>query len=369
MSKYLKYIPNCIFVMLGHECNSACQYCLQRPTTENPVINTEIDNCVPEFLREMAINSNNNVTIQFFGGEPLLYWDTIKQIVKSMDNAFVNWSVVSNGKLLTMDKVKYLNDHNFHVALSWDGRNSSYTRGYDFFSDIDRTRIFMEIKNPTISGVLSSMNYPNDFIEDFMIINRMYIDKHCEDNIKSINCNTDEIFDLGGMRDPKLLIPDYKELRRQSNLICDEFRIMLHNGDYNTIKVDWVNRVIQRIKASLNSDVHEPVWGRCENGYTTLNVDLKGNLYRCHNTNDKVGHICDPLMNVIRSVADKDTTKQRYLERCKDCSVQTFCLNGCPSISSNALHDSYCSFFINLYEPVYELLLEIAEDSNNEDPS
>ena len=68
--------------------------------------------------------------IDFFGGEPLLNWDVVKQTVEYIEsiqekhNKIFKLTLTTNGMLLTQDKIDYVNEHKMSLVLSLDGRES-----------------------------------------------------------------------------------------------------------------------------------------------------------------------------------------------------------------------------------------------------
>ena len=105
--------PKDVYIKLGSNCNLCCKYCHAEkdPFQFNPEI-------LP-ILKEHNVKS-----IRFGGGEPLLYWDTIKQVVNYLgDN--VKYKIISNGTLFTDEIVNFCNEHHIMVNISVDGINTA----------------------------------------------------------------------------------------------------------------------------------------------------------------------------------------------------------------------------------------------------
>lgn len=70
--------------------------------------------------------------IDFFGGEPLLNWDLVKNTVdyaRSKEKGFnkhFNFTLTTNGMLLDDEKIEYLNKNMKNVVLSLDGRKEKH---------------------------------------------------------------------------------------------------------------------------------------------------------------------------------------------------------------------------------------------------
>lgn len=101
-------------IKLGGDCNLNCKHChCSVPEYKyNPDIIRWIKGC------------KNLKSINFNGGEPLLYINTIKEIVSQFSYYDYIFKTVTNGTLLNMEKIEFFNDHFFHVAISYDGEDS-----------------------------------------------------------------------------------------------------------------------------------------------------------------------------------------------------------------------------------------------------
>ena len=103
---------NSITVKLGGRCNLSCSHCHCRVPEEyafNPA--------VVDWIREQ-----NPERINFGGGEPLMFFDTIKMMVGMLGDDF-DYRFVTNGTLLTREIVDWCNDHGILVIVSYDGNS------------------------------------------------------------------------------------------------------------------------------------------------------------------------------------------------------------------------------------------------------
>ena len=170
--KYLNRDIDTIFVMLGENCNFSCKYCMQHPLGM-PKIQPDVDRNVIEFIKEAAGNNPNGLFIQFFGGEPLLYYRQMQEIVETLKES-CKYGIITNGSLITDDSVEFFNRNAINVCVSWDGRNTKYTRGRDIFEDERLKGTIFKIENLGVSSVLSSYTYINDVLDDFTKLNDEY---------------------------------------------------------------------------------------------------------------------------------------------------------------------------------------------------
>lgn len=156
MSKFLKRKVHTVFLMLGNNCNMNCKYCLQHPLVTRQLTN-KVNPEIYDFLKECAeeLGVNQKLHIQFYGGEPLLYFETIKEVVKHTKD-YCWFSVITNGKAVTKEMVTFFNTYNMPVTISWDGPNVLETRGYDVFAVEEKRKLLLDIEQLGLSAVLSS---------------------------------------------------------------------------------------------------------------------------------------------------------------------------------------------------------------------
>lgn len=330
------------FIMLGDACNLQCKYCLQHDIVNKSQTTGMNQDLIP-FLKK-----NPDLHVVFYGGEPLLYLDSIKKIIDGLDG--MKFSIISNGKRLTQEVVEYLNEKNIGVAISWDGKNSMQTRGFDVVKE--KEELLLAIDNLCLTGVLSSQNYIGDYLKSLDEFDRKYFARHDG----HITCNVDEVMDLG-MEENGLTEIDLKKMQKQSEKICSEFQSFFYGENtISPIKEIFITSLISKL--DMLQKKRKPTRAVCGNGYSVMNVDLRGNLYRCHNTRDCVGTIYDTYENCLGKVIQYDKTKENYAT-CKDCPVYAICRSGCPLVSDSVRKRYYCALKLAVYLPVMNMVQTI----------
>lgn len=362
--KFFNRDINNIFVMLGNECNLNCKYCLQHPLVHNRIthsINVDIYDFIEQCAKE---NSDESVNVQFFGGEPLLFWDNIKEIVNTMESRDCNvtFSLLTNGKLINTEIVDFVKEHNIWFAVSWDGDNSIKTRGFNAFESGTKTKILLyNIPNLYLTAVLSSYAYPKDILESFNRINNEYRKIWGYD----IGLNIDTIMDTGNL--PKdLLDIDYDLVSQQVRDMTKQYIHCLKTDTLNDMdytKYIWINTLYNQLKNFYSPN------GRykghydsniccCGNGYSTYNMDLEGNLYPCHNTSVKCGSIYDSYFTYLNRVMDTDNTKLHKAE-CAKCPAIAYCHAGCKFVQDKEREESYCKLKRAVFVPLLNEILNM----------
>lgn len=354
MSKFLKRNVRAIFIMLGNNCNLRCRYCMQH-CGEMKELPRKINPDIYDFIREVSEDQEEDkpVLIQFFGGEPTLYFKEIKEIVDHTMYMNVTYSIITNGKAITEEMVDFFNDHGFHVCISWDGFNVKNTRGYDAFS-VNKKNLF-KINDLGISSVLTSQAYPKELIAAHKKINDEY---HAYSG-NNISTNIDLVFDTGSV-DPELLKVDYGRIRKETHEIAKKQIQSLSDDSIegNAIFGGYLMRAVGHFKNNLTAD--DTVIARCGNGINVYNMDLAGNLYGCHNEFDPVGTIYTPYTRYLIEVLKKDHTSRKT--GCNDCIALPFCKKGCKLITDKKKHDNYCKINTAFYGGIADALIEYGNE-------
>lgn len=119
------------------ECNLRCEYCcygehyseFRGHASDTMSLDTAI-----KAIDNFADRNPENFSIGFYGGEPLLEFELVKQVVTYAEELAAKrglellFNMTTNGTLLTDDKIHYLAEHQFHLAISLDGNRESHDR-------------------------------------------------------------------------------------------------------------------------------------------------------------------------------------------------------------------------------------------------
>jgi len=115
---------------IAHDCNLACKYCFAEEGEyhgRRALMSFEVGKKALDFLIANS-GSRRNLEVDFFGGEPLMNFDVVKQLVaygreqeKLHDKQF-RFTLTTNGVLLNKDIQEFANKEMANVVLSVDGR-------------------------------------------------------------------------------------------------------------------------------------------------------------------------------------------------------------------------------------------------------
>lgn len=317
-----------IKIQLGLGCNYACAYCGQAASrrTKRGRSKGDIDRMV-NFVRGVwtrHLGDGSGMLVEFWGGEPLLYWRTLKPLAEALrlDFPSLPFLMVTNGSLLDGEKVDWLDRMGFRVALSHDGPGQS-VRGPDPLEDAvtlaairelyDRLRpqcrigfnCVLTMANPSLRAVLDHLR---DKLDDPAVV-----------------LSTEGI---ALALDPAsaLLMPrteaDHRFLRRSLLAEC--------KADEVIYQVFTIHQTLTDFFRALEDGRPSRALGqRCGmDSPETLAVDMAGTVLTCQNTaasgGHGIGHV-DDLAGVRLTTA----THWSHFATCQACPVVQLCKGAC----------------------------------------
>lgn len=317
-----------VILVLGKRCNLHCKYC------ENAKMNIcdsgRVSNLAVAFMQSVADR------ILFYGGEPLIYWDDIVQVVEATPNA--KQVTFTNGKLLDADKVRYINSHNVQVYLSYDGSASTATRGYDAMAE-NRANI-LAIDSLTVYAVITNQNYIKSVLDELEILEKEYYAIHG----KYFAIALAPLQPSRGV--PDIDIFNYDRIDR-------EMAEIIAGYDKHIAYKIWLDRLHNIYRYKLPDDVPG-----CGFGYNRLAIDRQGNFFPCQGYDAKVGNI---LQTSVREAMEAtklyDQYPDRYTGICAKCPAKPLCKNGCLCYKADEL-SVFCKLRQHIYTPIIKYFKE-----------
>ena len=123
---------------IAHDCNLRCKYCFASQgdydTHKRELMSFDVAKRAVDLLIRSTEGKRQHCEIDFFGGEPLMNFDVVKQTIEyireqeKIHNKIFKLSLTTNGMLLDPAKVKYLTDQHISLILSLDGRPEVHNR-------------------------------------------------------------------------------------------------------------------------------------------------------------------------------------------------------------------------------------------------
>ena len=123
------FVPSCVVLNVSGKCNLACKYCFSQDKNGFKFNSMSVDECIDAISFMIKSNQEeNNFTVGFFGGEPMLEENVVKAVIEECSSLFPNknisYSITTNGTLISDDFIPIIQKHNISLLLSFDGPES-----------------------------------------------------------------------------------------------------------------------------------------------------------------------------------------------------------------------------------------------------
>lgn len=338
---------------VAHTCNLDCDYCFASQGKyhgERAIMSLEVAKQAIDFLIENS-GSHRNLDIDFFGGEPMLNWDVVKETVAYADSQAekqdknFRYTFTTNGLLLDKEVSDFLNKHMHNVVLSLDGRKEVHDRlrhridgrgSYDTivpkFQDFVRSR---GEKEYYIRGTYTGKN--PDFYQDILHMANLGFHRL---SMEPVIGDPEEDYMLSE-KDLPILEAQYdlltEEMLRRDRL-ADE--VIRKGGSVEDM--DDRDRPFVFYHFMMNLDGGPCIYKRisgCGSGTEYMAVTPWGDLYPCHqfvgDENFTVGNVFEGIQKDA-IIKDFKTCNTYSRPECQDCWARLYCSGGCAANSYHA---------------------------------
>lgn len=323
------------------KCNFRCTYCIYNPEYEHKRNHGE--KTMPLSIAQAAIDyldkhstKLDRVSITFYGGEPLIELDFIKSCInysRAVINGkkHINYSLTTNGSLITQDVARYLKDNDFSVTLSLDGPKEIH----DLYRvDINKKGTFER----TISGLINLHKAFKNSFSERVILNMVYTPPYSERKLGRIASLWNELpwlpkdltvqltYPTPGSI-PKIAIdqagPEDKNFHQWA---IDKYVDLFNcEDDRNPVFVSFVEKELAVL-------LKRPIFAAPLDRYSLNGCCVPGER-RLFVTTDGKFHVCErisvdaPVIGNIYSGVDTQAIKKIYIDdyeayslpRCSDC--------------------------------------------------
>ena len=320
---------------VAHTCNLNCSYCFASQGKfhgERALMSYEVGKQAMDFLVANS-GTRHNLEVDFFGGEPLMNFDVVKQVVayarsiEKQHNKNFRFTLTTNGVLIDDDVIEYANKEMSNVVLSLDGRKEVHDRfRVDYAGNGSWEKIvpkFQKLveardgKNYYMRGTFTHLN--PDFLEDIKVMLDLGFR---ELSMEPVVCAKD---------DPMHLTEDdlpvvYEQYEKLAELMLQKDK----EGDPFTF-------YHYMIDLKGGPCIYKRISG-CGSGTEYMAVTPWGDLYPCHQF---VGEERFKLGDIWQGVTAKETQEDfascnvYAREECRKCWARLYCAGGC---AANAYH-------------------------------
>lgn len=305
---------------ITHNCNLGCSYCYAGKKFKKEMSMETAKKCV-DFSLNMA-TINDPVEFGFFGGEPLLKFDLIRQIVayirekgRSHD---ISMQITTNGTLITPEILSFVKKERIGLCFSIDGpehlhdKERRYRNGKSSFN---RTVNNLKRAVDTLDKLQVNAVYSPDTVSSLPETVDFFVNL----GIPLIHLNPNISADWQGV-DFFTLKNSYESV---ANLYINYYR---HRREIAVNQLD--SKIIVFLKGGYDAS------DRCGMGKTEWGFAPSGNIYPCERFigEDDAGELCignvySGLRYSRRCAVIKECGNQN--PECTCCSLQKYCMNWC----------------------------------------
>lgn len=320
---------------IAHDCNLACRYCFAEEGEyhgRRELMSFEVGKAALDFL---IANSGNrrNLEVDFFGGEPLMNFDVVKQLVaygreqEKLHNKNFRFTLTTNGVLLNDDIMEFANKEMGNVVLSIDGRKEvhDYMRpfrkgagSYDLI--VPKFQKFAESRNQDKYYVRGTFTHNNlDFSKDVLHLadlgfKQISVEPVVAQPTEDYALKEEDLPQLFEEYD-KLAVEMIKRYKEGKDFNFFHFMIDLEGGPC----------VAKRLSG-------------CGSGTEYLAVTPWGDFYPCHqfvgNEEFLMGNVYEGIKNT-KLQSEFKCCNVYAKEKCRNCFARFYCSGGCAANSYN----------------------------------
>ena len=355
---------------VAHTCNLNCSYCFASQGKyhgDRALMSFEVGKRALDFLIENS-GHRTNLEVDFFGGEPLMNWDVVKQLVayartqEEPHHKKFRFTLTTNGMLIDDDVIDFANREMSNVVLSLDGRKEIHDRlRVDYAGKGSYDRIvprFQKLvasrggKNYYMRGTFTHAN--PDFTRDVF---------HMAD-LGFTELSMEPVVCAPG--DPAALTPEDLEI------VKEQYEILAKDMLRREKEGKPITFYHYMLDLTGGPCVYKRISG-CGSGTEYMAVTPWGDLYPCHQfvgeEKYKLGNIWDGVTNT--ALREEFRSCNAYARKeCDDCWARLYCSGGCAANAYHAtgsirgVYEAGCELFKKRIECA--IMMKVAE-SQGED--
>lgn len=331
-------------------CNLRCIYCYEKDNMDVINMSAQVQDKIIEIIKGQA-NSITHLGITWYGGEPLIALDIIKNLstkfIEICDSNHISYSagIITNGLLLTHEKAKLLKELRITFAqITLDGPKDIH-----------------DLRRPAANGlstfdkILENIGVASEYLDRISV--RVNVDQNNKDR-------SSELIHVFKEKNMKENVSLYLGRVHDSN-DCYNSNICISSKEYSEASYAFDKEAYENgVKNNYLSYPSLSV-GCTANRTNSLVIDPEGFLYNCWvEIGDKKlssGSIIDKTFLGNKSLYLKymlEDPLNHY--ECKECKFLPFCMGGCPNKRYTQLNSEYPDDCTNYKYNLEKKLIEFA---------
>lgn len=336
-----------VYLLLGTACNMSCRHCVQTPIKGCLNLSPhgkELSQEVKDFIVNWSnlpwkYAENNPRRLYFWGGEPLLYWETIKKLVlefKKIGVKNVSYRIFSNGLLLNDEIVNFCNEHDIWFILSYDAPNARAAR--NAVPGKEACKKFLRIRKRTVNTVFNAIN--DNMVEAFEWLEYTFPGTE-------ITCGFMNVLS----ENTPLDLYQFKT-NAVKKAVKNLWLIANSDSEIAPYIRHWFNSKILRVRDFNKEEFYKYPYPPCRPAVVSLSINFNGEIMLCHNTDKIVGHITDDF-------AKLQEKHRKFFEellpiKCKTCEHLDICRCICPIGVKKDGELCYCDYLREFWSAIKE---------------
>lgn len=329
---------------IAHDCNLACRYCFAEEGEyqgRRALMSYEVGKQALDFLIQNSGN-RRNLEVDFFGGEPLMNFEVVKQLVaygreqEVLHNKKFRFTLTTNGILLNDDIMEFANREMSNVVLSIDGRKEVN----DFMRPSRNGKGSYDVILPKFKKVAESRNQNNYYVRGTFTHNNLDFSEDvvhlAESGFKQISvepvvAGEEESYAIKKEDLPRIF-DEYDKLARY--MIEKKKAGQDFNFFHFMLDLSGGPCVAKRLSG-------------CGSGTEYLAVTPWGDLYPCHQFVGEEDFLMGNVYEGVKKTDLRDEFKCCNVyakDKCRDCFARFYCSGGCAANSfkfHGTINDAY----------------------------
>ena len=358
------YLLRALQLVMTNKCNFNCDYCFVKTmynSEERSILQYRATNmnmsfetaktAIEKLIKISLKNGNQELYVEFFGGEPLLNWEVIKQVLntfkdgKTCDVTF-QYSITTNGSIITAKMAEVFKKYGVTVTVSVDS-----------FALNEKSQSSCAKGNGRVEQGLKILKEKENWVTFNSVISKETLDKF-DECILIEKAQHYNVAMIGLILDLDLAF--YKSTANIETALQKLWKTYRLGQQEGIAVVGYWHQIFQQIIGKQAT--------RLSSGYKTcpaagckLSIEPEGHVFICKCCSTRIGHIND-MEKILHSPLYKTYALQAYRNapECAGCEIEGFCSGVCMGTLEKRFNriDTIENNICTIYKKITRKLIE-----------